>query len=153
MVFDQPQYGLFGERFHIWPGAAGRQLLFDPEDSKTLEEVTIEVSDRNNTALHWRSQRVSIKTQRPPGEERRLSDIYRAAQYELYRQDDNLILDVANRYSIYDVLTDEMATHLFNTIDSLIPNATSPTPQTERIASQETLTPPTLPYPGRRPAG
>lgn len=127
--------------FLIRPGRAGKYLFTDPEDGKPLEVVTIHVNDQ--TIVPWGSKRIEIETERE-GEIPGGRYNYREASYRL-EQDGTLEV---SRW--YGGMTDKMAADLLDTIDSLIPNTTSLTPQTENRATSEPL--PALPSP-RRPAG
>jgi hypothetical protein len=50
-------------------------------------------------------------------------------------------LEVSHKYSWYDVMTDEMAINLINTIDALIPGSQPPTRQKGRRESGELQSP------------
>jgi len=140
--FNDAEHRLFGEKYIIRLGSAGKNLLTDP-DGSPLEQIEINVGSQSNV---WKG--ISIHTERPDITRGEFSTIYRQATYD-FRGD---TLKVSHKYAHprYNVLTDEMVTNIINTIDELIPGTTTATPQPERRANQERATPMKLPAPGRR---
>jgi hypothetical protein len=126
----------FDEMLIVTPKPAVRQLLFDPEDQQPLEQIKFEVSTQLADRVSDRSaQSLQIKTERPDIN-REGYIAYREAKY-IYHLGKN-VLRVSHKIDWCDVMTDEMATSLINTIDALIPGTTSPIPQPEHRANQET---------------
>jgi hypothetical protein len=94
---------------------------------------------------------IDIATRRPTEKSLYAFDypgIYNRRVHYAFREN---TLEVSHQYNEwYDIMTDEMATSLINTIDALIPGSTLSTPQPDRRARHEQSTPMKLPAPGRR---
>jgi hypothetical protein len=139
--FDYPEHGVFGESFFIRPGLAWKDLLVDPRDGEPLEKVTIDVS--SEYSLH----KLRIETERHDIKEKGYA-AYREVSY-VFEGDTLTVLNRVN-HPRHDVMTDEMATNLINTIDNLIPGTPTPTQQPGSRATPELGTPRPLPAPRRR---
>jgi hypothetical protein len=125
---NNPDFGLYQEEFIIRTGREAKHLLIDPEDGKPIEKVRIKIGIQE--PVSWRG--FEIETERfrdKPGGYFN----YRRASFRFI--DDSL--EVSHKYSWFDIMTDEMAISLLNTIDALIPGSTSHTSQPERRVSKE----------------
>ena len=125
---DDPKRERFGKEYIIRSGQEGKHLLIDP-DGEPLEMVRVNIGIQGDKYLAINTERLDIT------QDRRYY-AYRQADYRFYGD----TLEVSHQYSWYDVMTDEMATNLINTIDALIPRAPVANQQPERRASQETQT-------------
>ncbi len=134
---NDPEHGCYQEKFIIRPGQLARKhLLIDP-DGKPLEEVRITVGIQSPIQL----KKIEIQTERfrdKPGGHFN----YREADYRLIG--DTLVV-----LGYYDVMTDDMAISLINTIDALIPGSQPLTLQNERRTTAEIQIAKALP-PARR---
>lgn len=145
---------VFNTEFLIRPAPAGKQLLFDPKDGMPLTEIRINVLD--NTKLVGFSQgskSLLIATRRPEGDpqnnrdDRELFSKLRRVDYSFQEN----TLRVSHKFNtVHDVMTDEMAIYLINTIDALIPGSTIPTQKQERRTNIEISAPKALPPERRR---
>lgn len=132
-ITGQPdtELGIFDEQFIITVGQAGQQFLVDPEDHTPLKEVTIALHSQfsNDPMSDLALQSLAITTTRVGKKPGGRSNC-RRVDYDLHLSKETL--RVSHKFSWFDVMTDEMATDLINTIDSLIPQANPqlPEPQT-----------------------
>ncbi|HYT41772.1 MAG TPA: hypothetical protein VEP90_05460, partial [Methylomirabilota bacterium] len=153
---DDPELsiaGVFQETFTICPGSEGKQLFVNP-DGVPIREVTIEVSNQRPI------QSLEIQTKLPHTSQSQ-RNTYRHVSYDFREKNDILAersplflennLRIVRAYSLYDAMTDAYATHLFNTIDGLIPGAPAPHQSGRRPTPELIRAPRQLPAPRRTP--
>jgi len=116
------KYRAFRTQFLIRPGLAASHLLVDPEDGQPLKRVEISIGLEET---HVSMKNIEIRTERRDIEREEGYFAYRSADYRLSKD----TLEVQHKCSWFDVMTDEMATSLINTIDSLIPQASPQLPE------------------------
>ena len=141
---NEPEYEIFGEEIIIRSAPAGKHLLIDM-DNTPIEEVQIKVQSQfaSTPEDDFSMQELRIMTK----VESEIPGANDGREVNYFLKGDTL--RVSPQLSVYPLMPDEYAVHLFNTIDSLIPGSTSPILQPERIASTEIPTPRALP-PARR---
>lgn len=120
---DDPERHVFNREFIVRPGQAGEHLLVDSE-GRPLNKIEIKVAGHKLARLN--SLIISTEYAQYTNT---MEDRYKGVDYGQIK---------ISRYLWFPLMSDEYATHLFNTIDALIPGSTSPIQQPERRASKET---------------
>ncbi len=113
-----------GNNYHYWfrPGEAGRNFFVDP-DGKSLTQVRFHVMDKGNLA----ELSICVDELSPSPENISVLSGNASVVYQLNRQLQIITIDRSTPH--HKLISEAYASHLFNTIDSLIPQANPQLPE------------------------
>jgi hypothetical protein len=145
---NDPNSGDYRENYiggdmNFEPGIAGKDLLVDA-DNTPITRIHIVINSlipRGESSLKRKLSIISDLTDENPGRGKRVYSIGKHVAYEF--QENSLHLLRGKNGA--EPMSDEYATHLFETLDKLIPRISSPLPQIESRTRLVTPTPKALP--------